>query len=67
MAKFRTMKKIRRGFRKVKNEKTRKERRKTGLLTPRKIRKSGKTCSKKEKKKHLFQAASRGHVRRLNP
>ena len=51
MDKFRPIKKLGMGLERWKDEKTGKERRKTGLLTPRKIRKSGKTSSKKEKKR----------------
>ena len=50
MAKFRPIKKHGTGLERWKDEKTGKERRKTGLLIQRKIGKSGKTRSKKEKK-----------------
>ena len=50
MAKFRPIKKHGTGLERWKDEKTGKERRKTGLLIQRKIGKSGKTHSKKEKK-----------------
>ena len=51
MAKFRPIKKYGTGLERWKDEKTGKERRKTGLLIQRKIGKSGKTRSKKEKKR----------------
>ena len=50
MAKFRPIKKHGTGLERWKDEKTRKERQKTGLLIQRKIGKSGKTRFKKEKK-----------------
>ena len=50
MAKFRPIRKLGTGLERWKDEKTGKGRRKMGLLTPRKIRKSGKTHSKREKK-----------------
>ena len=50
MAKSRPIKKLGTGLERWKDEKHGKEWRKTGLLTPRKIGKSGKTRSKKEKK-----------------
>ena len=43
------------GLARWKNEKTGKERRKTGLLIQRKIGKSGKTRSKKEKKRKKLE------------
>ena len=51
MAKFRPVRKLGKGLETWKDEKTRKERQKMGLLTPIKIRKSGKTHYKKEKKR----------------
>ena len=54
MAKFRPIKKHGTGFERWKDEKTEKERRKTRLLIQRKIGKSGKTRSKKEKKRKNF-------------
>ena len=50
MAKFRPIKNHGTGLERWKDEKPGKERRKTGLLIQRKIGKSGKTRSKKEKK-----------------
>ena len=50
MAKFRPIKNLGTGLERWKDEKTGKEWRKTGILTPRKIGKSGKTRYKKEKK-----------------
>ena len=49
MAKFRPIKKHGTGLERWKDEKTGKGRQKRGLLIQRKIGKSGKTCSKKEK------------------
>ena len=49
MAKFRPIKKHGMGLERWKDEKTGKERQKTGLLIQRKIGKSGKARSKKEK------------------
>ena len=51
MAKFRPIKKYGTGLERWKDEKTRKERRRTGWLIQRKIGKSGKTRSWKEKKR----------------
>ena len=51
MAKFRPIKKHGTGLERCKDEKTGKERQKTGLLIQTKIGKSGKTLSKKEKKR----------------
>ena len=51
MPKFRAMEKLGMGLERWKDKKTEKEWQKMGLLTLRKIRKSGKTCSKKEKKR----------------
>ena len=51
MAKFRPIKKHGTGLERWKDEKTGKERRRTGWLIPRKIGKRGKTRSRKEKKR----------------
>ena len=66
MAKFRPIKNHGTGLERWKDEKIGKERRKTGLLIQRKIGKSGKTRSKKDKKrkknwkeKDLFQTGMR--------
>ena len=55
MAKFRPIKKLGTGLERWKDEKIGKERQKTGLLTPRNIRKNEKTRSKKEENRKKLE------------